>query len=133
MDEPTARNANCSSSKSIVNKILSLAFFKETDKCKGELCCETEIINEYGKNISSSCNQKYWTKFEKTNIGTHLCIYVLSKFRSLERAARIFYNILMFAYRLTRSINYHPLCTPENENVIQTRFFDKIRTIFECV
>ena len=79
-------------------------------------------MNRYGKLISSFYNQELWTSLEKSNIGTHFCFYVLNKFGSLERAARIFYIILTFVYRLRKSINHHPLHTRKNENVIKNRF-----------
>ena len=79
-------------------------------------------MNRYGKLISSFYNQELWTSLEKSNIGTHFCFYVLNKFGSLERAARIFYIILTFGYRLRKILNHHPLHTPENKNVIKNRF-----------
>ena len=110
---PAKKANNCSGIEFIVNKISRLASLKEIDKCKGELCGKTEIVNRYGKLISSSCNQEHWTRFEKSSIGTHFCFYVLNKFGSLERAARIFYIILTFVYRLRRSSNHHPYKHPK--------------------
>ena len=97
---PAKKANNCSGIEFIVNKISRLASLKEIDKCKGELCGKTEIVNRYGKLISSSCNQEHWTRFEKSSIGTHFCFYVLNKLGLLERAARISCIILTFAYRL---------------------------------
>ena len=120
-DMPPAKRTNCGT-QPIVNKISTLATLNELEQYKDELCCETQVVSRKGKIVSSSCRQKCWTEWERANINSHFCFYILCKFGSLEKLVRIFYIVLTFAYKLRRKIDRCSLCTAESKSILQNHF-----------